>query len=152
MSWILLRRAIARTSGSNQSTIYHAIKKDAQRHLILLAERAGFEPACRLPDNRISSAARYDHFDTFPCKIIKLYCRKVEKCGYGPQRLLRFATQDYVRVRCVLYHFDTFPCKIIKLYCRKVRKCGLQPQRLLRFAMQDYVRVRCVLYHFDTFP
>ena len=31
-----------------------------------VAERAGFEPACRKPDNRISSAARYDHFDTFP--------------------------------------------------------------------------------------
>ena len=30
------------------------------------AETVGFEPTCRLPDNRISSAARYDHFDTSP--------------------------------------------------------------------------------------
>ena len=26
----------------------------------------GFEPTCRLPDNLISSQARYDHFDTSP--------------------------------------------------------------------------------------
>ena len=26
----------------------------------------GFEPMHRLPDDRISSAARYDHFDTSP--------------------------------------------------------------------------------------
>lgn len=31
------------------------------------AERVGFEPTHRLPDDRISSAARYDHFDTSPC-------------------------------------------------------------------------------------
>ncbi len=31
-----------------------------------LAEKMGFEPMCPKPDNRISSAARYDHFDTFP--------------------------------------------------------------------------------------
>ncbi len=28
----------------------------------------GFEPTYRLPDKRISSAPRYDHFDTSPCK------------------------------------------------------------------------------------
>lgn len=32
----------------------------------LHAETVGFEPTCRLPDNLISSQARYDHFDTFP--------------------------------------------------------------------------------------
>ena len=36
----------------------------------LLAERMGFEPMCRVTDNRISSAARYDHFDTFPRKYL----------------------------------------------------------------------------------
>ena len=30
------------------------------------AETVGFEPTCRLPDNLISSQARYDHFDTSP--------------------------------------------------------------------------------------
>ena len=28
----------------------------------------GFEPTYRLPDKRISSAPRYDHFDTSPCQ------------------------------------------------------------------------------------
>ena len=32
----------------------------------ILAETVGFEPTRRLPDDRISSAARYDHFDTSP--------------------------------------------------------------------------------------
>ncbi len=31
-----------------------------------IAEKMGFEPMHRLPDDRISSAARYDHFDTSP--------------------------------------------------------------------------------------
>ena len=31
-----------------------------------LAETVGFEPTCRLPDNTISSRARYDLFDTSP--------------------------------------------------------------------------------------
>ena len=34
--------------------------------LFYLAETAGFEPACRLPDNLISSQARYGLFDTSP--------------------------------------------------------------------------------------
>ena len=29
-----------------------------------LAQTEGFEPSCRLPDNLISSQARYGHFDT----------------------------------------------------------------------------------------
>ncbi len=36
------------------------------RTRLLLAEAVGFEPTCRLPDNRISSAGRYDLFDTLP--------------------------------------------------------------------------------------
>ena len=38
------------------------------------AETAGFEPACRLPDNLISSQARYGHFDTFPYYYNNLPC------------------------------------------------------------------------------
>ena len=37
------------------------------------AETVGFEPTCRLPDNRISSAARYDHFDTSPKIVLRYY-------------------------------------------------------------------------------
>ena len=40
------------------------------RQFLELAETVGFEPTCRFPDNRISSAARCDHFDTFPSECI----------------------------------------------------------------------------------
>lgn len=43
-----------------------------------MAERMGFEPMCRKPDNRISSAARYDLFDTFPYLILSLCVEKGE--------------------------------------------------------------------------
>jgi hypothetical protein len=33
---------------------------------LILAERVGFEPTCRLPDNTLSRRARYDHFGTSP--------------------------------------------------------------------------------------
>ena len=33
---------------------------------VLMAERKGFEPLRQFPDDRISSAARYDHFDISP--------------------------------------------------------------------------------------
>lgn len=36
---------------------------------ICIAETMGFEPMCRLPDNLISSQARYGHFDTSPVPI-----------------------------------------------------------------------------------
>ena len=36
-----------------------------------LAEAKGFEPLYRLRGNRISSAGRYDHFDTLPCNLCK---------------------------------------------------------------------------------
>lgn len=32
-----------------------------------LAEEVGFEPTSPVRSYRISSAARYDHFDTLPC-------------------------------------------------------------------------------------
>ena len=35
----------------------------------LKAETEGFEPSCRLPGKRISSAPRYDHFDTSPYQL-----------------------------------------------------------------------------------
>ena len=33
-----------------------------------MAERVGFEPTCRLPDNTLSRRARYDHFGTSPVR------------------------------------------------------------------------------------
>ena len=41
-----------------------------------LAERVGFEPTCRLPDNTLSRRARYDHFGTSPvrCNSLKQTC------------------------------------------------------------------------------
>ena len=38
----------------------------------LMAEKVGFEPTCRLPDKRISSAPRYDLFDTSPYKLRRM--------------------------------------------------------------------------------
>src|SRR5260221_7890039 len=35
---------------------------------IMMAERVGFEPTCRLPDNTLSRRARYDHFGTSPVR------------------------------------------------------------------------------------
>ena len=42
-----------------------------------LAEAKGFEPLYRLRGNRISSAGRYDHFDTLPYYSVCLFffCR-----------------------------------------------------------------------------
>ena len=37
-----------------------------------LAERVGFEPTCRLPDNTLSRRARYDHFGTSPRGCLSL--------------------------------------------------------------------------------
>ena len=39
----------------------------------------GFEPTCPFTDNRISSAARYDHFDTAPCINFVLVSRFLER-------------------------------------------------------------------------
>ena len=49
------------------SRIYKTVQKNRGRNLgFFEAEMEGFEPSCRLPDKRISSAPRYDHFDTSP--------------------------------------------------------------------------------------
>ncbi len=37
-----------------------------------LAEAVGFEPTNELPRYRISSAGRYDHFDTLPYYVVEL--------------------------------------------------------------------------------
>lgn len=55
-----------RTDGFKSITHISSKQKTPQRVFSILAERMGFEPMCLLPDNRISSAARCDHFDTFP--------------------------------------------------------------------------------------
>ena len=39
------------------------LRKNSEQYL---AERVGFEPTCRLPDNTLSRRARYDHFGTSP--------------------------------------------------------------------------------------
>ncbi len=39
---------------------------------IFKTETVGFEPTCRLPDNLISSQARYGHFDTSPCVVYSI--------------------------------------------------------------------------------
>ncbi len=52
-----------------------AIKqKPALQDRLLLADEVGFEPTNELPRYRISSAGRYDHFDTHPlCFILSCY-------------------------------------------------------------------------------
>ena len=40
-----------------------------------MAEAVGFEPTNELPRYRISSAGRYDHFDTLPYCIV---CKRLE--------------------------------------------------------------------------
>ncbi len=52
-----------------------AIKRKAPKNSVpLLAEAVGFEPTDELPRHRISSAARYDHFDTLPrCRACLFY-------------------------------------------------------------------------------
>ena len=44
-----------------------------------MAETVGFEPTCPEPDNRISSAARYDHFDTSPYSQIAVPLKEYMK-------------------------------------------------------------------------
>ena len=55
----------------------------------LKAESVGFEPTCPGWDNRISSAARYDHFDNSPeliaCGIYSFFCLSSRKnCFISP--------------------------------------------------------------------
>ena len=41
-----------------------------------LAEAVGFEPTNELPRYRISSAGRYDHFDTLPYYVVELLLKR----------------------------------------------------------------------------
>ena len=49
-----------------ETTVFTKQKESQQRLRFFLAETEGFEPSCRLPSKRISSAPRYDRFDTSP--------------------------------------------------------------------------------------
>ena len=94
--------------GTNQSI--YSNKKDTKWCLILLAERMGFEPMCPKSDNRISSAARYDLFDTFPYEILSFDVGK--QWNAVPALLLHYITQG-LRPSAARYDlFDTFPYEI----------------------------------------
>jgi hypothetical protein len=55
----------------SQAHIHFAIRSAGERERNWkLAERVGFEPTCRLPDNTLSRRARYDHFGTSPSREI----------------------------------------------------------------------------------
>ena len=86
----------------------------------------GFEPTCPFTDNRISSAARYDHFDTAPCINFVLVSRFLERHS-GENRfppllrrtpealiLLHFLTVSFLLKPVISSqsrydHFDTAP-------------------------------------------
>ena len=58
-------------------------------------ETVGFEPTCRLPDNRISSAARYDHFDTSPQALIESVSHYMQNQGtFQEHGRIRFSGND----------------------------------------------------------
>ncbi len=48
-----------RAASNNQISLLFAV-------ILVLAERVGFEPTCRLPDKTLSRRPRYDHFGTSP--------------------------------------------------------------------------------------
>lgn len=93
----------------------------------------GFEPTCPETDNRISSAARYDHFDTAPCINFVLVSRFLERHS-GENRfppllrrtpealiLLHFLTVSFLLKPVIssqgrYNHFDTAP--YINFYSR----------------------------------
>ena len=68
---------------------------DAER--VIVAERVGFEPTCRLPDKTLSRRPRYDHFGTSPVVCARVgpakagdYVRRTgpaEAGHYVPQKL-----------------------------------------------------------------
>ena len=92
----------------------------------------GFEPTCPFTDNRISSAARYDHFDTAPCINFVFVPRFLERHS-GENRfspllrrtpealiLLHFLTVSFLLKRLISSqprydHFDT-AAQCITLY------------------------------------
>ena len=77
----------------------------------------GFEPMCPKPDNRISSAARYDHFDTFPYINIKLLFESYRNAVYNRKHysaLLRRASSE-----CDAFLSASIPFRIQILSCAK---------------------------------
>ena len=64
-----------------------------------MAEAVGFEPTNELPRYRISSAGRYDHFDTLPYVLLVSVCKWAFKarCAY------------------CLDHFDTLPYQFVSV-------------------------------------
>ena len=73
--------------------------------VLALAEAVGFEPTNELPRYRISSAGRYDHFDTLPYVLLLV-------CWSGHRRAVRIYGD----------HFDTLPFVLlyILLRCRNL--------------------------------
>ena len=51
-----------------------------------MAERVGFEPTCRLPDNTLSRRARYDHFGTSPHAQNAQVVQKQDSSSFHPGR------------------------------------------------------------------
>ena len=80
-----------------------------------MAEAVGFEPTNELPRYRISSAGRYDHFDTLPYGLLLL---SVAKGGIGTRAYIYMTTSIHFRVaftsnifcpfRNLLTHYSIF--------------------------------------------
>src|SRR3954447_16232754 len=51
--------------------------------MVIMAEREGFEPPCRLPDKTLSRRPRYDHFGTSPVGEPSAGRRPCAVCGLG---------------------------------------------------------------------
>ena len=63
-----------------------------------MAEMVGFEPTDPVRDQRISSAPRYDHFDTSPCIKIKLQSHITERHPFRqPERYGAFLERYLIR-------------------------------------------------------
>ena len=58
----------------------------ARRERRRMAERVGFEPTCRLPDNTLSRRARYDHFGTSPHAQNAQVVQKRDSSSFHPDR------------------------------------------------------------------
>ena len=58
-------RAESRGAAAPRAVALETTRSDKTERSEGLAERVGFEPTCRLPDNTLSRRARYDHFGTF---------------------------------------------------------------------------------------
>ena len=79
----------------------------------ILAEKEGFEPSCRLPDKRISSAPRYDLFDTSPYPLV---CRARKRSLRGALFNYRECIRDKSRkIRC-LFDYKQMQICLFRLY------------------------------------